>query len=292
MTGKRLLRARGCVRGRERGCARGAGAWGAAHRRLLAAAFAVCATVLLQATHAAALVDCSAARRAAPGEGPGFPVFKLLLDDLVVPASLGDADILQQSLLAKLQDNFDKARLELGRFHVVLCAGRRPSNVSDISGSVEGFTNSAVALETWGVFDGDEAILSHAIVPLMSDRADGWRPGDVHFVEVYQYDGSGELRFLKRLVNTSLEVRIYAAIGAASAAYIRSDFDSARHYFCRSLLMMREFGGGASANLHGFLENISARVIDEAIAAHAAGTYDGPLGGPDLPAGTPCGEIS
>jgi len=244
----------------------------------------------------AAIRDCAEARAPVPGAGPGDVVFKLMLDELAGTSGAGDAEIVHRALLSKLQDNFDKAALEFGRFQVVLCLGRSPIQVTDIMGGVEGFSEHGVVLETWGYFDGEEATLVHAFVPLLAPRARNWRPDVDHVTTTYAYDGSGELSFLKTLVNASPEVRIFAALGAASSAYAAQDFDNARTYFCRTLLMLETYEDSESMTidprrrqkLETFLKEMSLKVIDDAAAARSAGAYDGPLGSPVIPSGTTC----
>ena len=246
-----------------------------------------------------AIRDCEDARAPVPGASEGDRVYKLLLDEFSLPTSFSDVDILHQALHHKLQDNFDKALLDLGRFHVVLCLGRRPESVNDLTGYVDGFVDGGVALETWGVFDGDEAMLTYAMVPLMSERAEAWRPGVSYVLTSYEYDGSGELRFLKRVVGESLDARVFAAIGAASAAHMEADYDTARYYFCRALLMIEQFGsGGLGANprageLTRFVREMSLKVIEDAIRARDAGAYSGDLGSLEIPVGMTCyGDLS
>ncbi|MDS9469215.1 hypothetical protein RGQ15_16765 [Paracoccus sp. MBLB3053] len=241
--------------------------------------------------------DCMDARDAVPGTGPGDVVFKLMLDELAGTASAGDAEIVHRALRTKLQDNFDKAQLELGRFHVVLCLGRSPLQVNDIMPGVRDFADHGVVIETWGFFDSEEATLDHALVPPLAEVSGIWPSSVKHLSMSYPYDGSGELSFLKSLVHSSPEIRMLAALGAASASYEAADYDNARAYFCRTLLMLRQYQDAASMRidpvhrqvLDSFLEEMTTvRVIEEARAARAAGTYDGMLGSPIIPQGTTC----
>ena len=262
----------------------------------LAAVFLLSLILLPASRLDAAISDCIEAREAVPGVGPGDTVFKLILDELAGAPTTGDAMIMHRALLSKLQDNFDKAQLELGRFHVVLCLGRSPVQVHDIMQYVEGFADHDVVLETWGYFDLDEVTLVHAFLPLLASRSQTWRPGINHVSTTYAYDGTGELKFLKKLVNTSPEIRIFASLGAASAAYADKDFDNARTYSCRTLLLLTKYQENTLTwldpnlvqEMEGFLRDMSLRVLDDAALAREAGAYDGPLGSPNVPSGTTC----
>lgn len=264
----------------------------------MAGAMLALAAALLPAPRAWAQVsDCAQAREPVPGAA-GELVFKLMLDKLVGTTDAGDPEIVHRALLSKLQDNFDKARLELGRFRIVLCLDRSPAQIGDILADADGFADNGVVLETWGFFDGAEATLSHAFVPLLATKASEWRPAVDHVSITYRYDGGDKLSFLKSMVSASPEVRIFAAFGAASAAYSAQDLDKARRYFCRTLLMLRTYQDEPAMRidpldrqeLETFLDDMSLRIIDDAVQARAAGTYSGTLGSPVTPPGTRCGE--
>lgn len=264
----------------------------------VAGAVLALAAALLPASRARAQVsDCAQARDPVHGAA-GEVVFKLMLDKLAGTTEAGDPEIVHRALLSKLQDNFDKARLELGRFRIVLCLDRSPAQIGDILDNVDAFANHGVVLETWGFFDGAEATLSYAFVPLLATKASGWRPAVDHVSITYLYDGGDKLSFLKSMVSASPEVRIFAALGAASAAYSAHDLDKARRYFCRTLLMLRTYQNDPAMGidpldrqeLETFLDGMSLRVIDDAVQARGAGIYSGTLGTPVTPQGTRCGE--
>ncbi len=243
---------------------------------------------LMLASPAAAIQDCRAAREPIPGaQGP---VYKLLLDEMRVTGDL-DLDVLRSALRAKLQDNVEKISQEFREIHVIVCASRIPENTADIAGEVEGFTASDVVLEVWGVFDGDEAIFVQAVVPLLSQKAKGWPATDRFFEDSFTYDPQeSELRFLKRLVRDSVQIRSYTAVGIASRALMTGDYDMARKFFCQALLLLDDIPAAPGRTpeqerLAAFVDGMSLETIERAAADPA---YRGLLGTVEAPVGKHC----
>ncbi len=248
---------------------------------------------LLPWTPAQAIQDCRAAREPIPGaQGQ---VYKLLLDELRVTGDV-DIDALRSALRTKLQSNVEKISLESREIHVIVCANRMPENPSDIANEIEGFTEADVVLEVWGLFDGDEAIFVQAVVPLLSSAAASWPATERYFEDSFLYDAQElELRFLKRLVQDSVHMRSYAAVGIASRALMTGDYDRARKFFCQALVLLDDLTAEAGRDvehdrLAAFVDGMSLETVERAAADSA---YRGTLGTVQTPVGTPCtGETS
>jgi hypothetical protein len=266
--------------------------------KMLGSVFAALfAAALLIPVPASALVGCDVVHDDEPSGGA---VYKVALDELSLPATFPDAQLLHEALRSKLQDNFDKLKLEIPdvRFRVLFCQGRRPLNPPDILFDVKVFAEKGVVLEVWGYFDGYEATFIQAVIPLLTDKVAGWPPVDQYYQDAFPYDPAvPQQTFLKRLVLESDGVRAYAFIGIASQALQTGEFDRARRFFCRAEIVLDEMQKAdpadlppALAGLREFASEMSLETIDQAVDARAAGGYSGVLGSPDEPAGKPCTE--
>lgn len=272
---------------------------------VLLAATAFLAVWLLWAGRSEAITACEDAIREV--EGDATVRFTLLLDDIVVPQGigLGDPELLAEALRFRIDSNLQllrggmlrgAARQRGAGFEVLVCQGRRPRNPGDIAADVEDFDKSWVILELWGFFDRDEAVFTHAVIPLYRDGGAPWiAPGTV-FRYAFAYDpATSELKFLKDVLEGSLPLRALAAVGAALKGARVRHYDLARRLYCtaQSLLLQQLTPDMPAArrpryeDLLAFVEKMSLQVIDEATGDP---DYQGVLGGPEVPAGTSCGE--
>lgn len=259
----------------------------------MALAFVVAAMLPLR-PGTAQIANCDAAMREVPGSLPDGVVFKLLLDELSlagVPDAI-DPELLAQSLRLKLLDNVRKIGLELESVHVVVCLGRKPVNPTDVQPSAPRFVENDVVLEVWGFYDGDEVVFTNAVMPLLAPGDGGWAGASPFYHDSFAYDGQQpHLRFLKQIVQDSVQLRAYAAVGIATRSLIRDDFDRARRFFCRAQFLLAVEDRAADPTwqqLATFVNDMSVQVIDLAMAARTAGRYAGRLGTAQLPSGTPC----
>ncbi|MBL29242.1 MAG: hypothetical protein CMM50_17060 [Rhodospirillaceae bacterium] len=261
--------------------------------RLIVMLVTVVAAAVLPRPAAAQIAGCEAALRDAPAPQSDGLVFKLVLDELSlagVPDSI-DPSLLVQALRVKLIDNVNKIGLELDNVHVVVCLGRHPVNPSDIEPSAEHFAASDVILEIWGFYDGDEVIFTNAVIPILASTDVAWGPVGPFYNDSFAYDGSEpHLRFLKQIVRDSVHLRAYTAVGIATRSLVLGDYDRARRFFCRASFMLAPSAGagGARQRLANFVDRMSIDVIRQADEARQQGRYQGHLGTPQLPVGTPC----
>jgi hypothetical protein len=257
------------------------------------------------------LAGCDAALQPNPESG-GIMTFILALDGLSVPSSipgLDDPQRLAAGLKFKVATNLEALELDqMGagniiktRFRVVACPQRQPMEPVDIQSEAGLFLDNGVVLELWGFFDLDEAVFSHAILPIYVHGAGSQLgPGKV-FDLAYTYETTvpteplSELRFLKRVLNQSLPLRAYAAVGAAAIALDEREYDLARRYYCDSRQIMLDLEseqGELSSNdrdLLEYVERVSREVIKR---AKEDPNYKGVLGTELLPSGTGCGGVN
>jgi hypothetical protein len=229
------------------------------------------------------LAGCDAALRPTP-KSSGSMTFILALDGISVPESvpgLEDPWILARGLTFKVATNLEALEHDqLGtgnfvktRFQVVACPQRQPHQAGDIENEAGLFLDNGVVLELWGSFDLDEAVFSHAILPIyVRGAGEEIRPGKV-FDFAFPYKTTtpvvphSELRFLKTILAKSLPLRAYAAVGAAAIALDERKYDLARRYYCDSRQIMldieSEQGGLSSSDrdLLGHIERMSRKVI-------------------------------
>jgi len=257
------------------------------------------------------LAGCDAALRPTSESG-GSMTFILALDGLSVPESvpgLEDPRILARGLTFKVATNLEALELDqLGtgnimktRFQVVACPQRQPQQASDIENEASLFLDNGVVLELWGSFDLDEAIFTHAILPIyVRGAGEKMGPGKV-FDFAFSYETTtpvvprSELRFLKTILAKSLPLRAYAAVGAAAIALDEREYDLARRYFCDSrqiMLNIESEQGGLSSNDRDLLRHIEQMSQKVITLAKNDADYHGVLGTELLLAGTGCGGSS
>lgn len=260
---------------------------------------------------AAQLAGCEAALRPAAAD-ENTMTFVLALDRILVPESvpgLENPEILANGLTFKIATNLEVLELAQtapeandtgvmkARFHVVPCPQRRPVGSGDISDDAERFLNNRVVLEIWGHFDLDEAVFTHAILPLYVRGAPPHVQAGEVFTLSYSYQASGagaarpELRFLKEVLLTSMPLRAYAAAGVAAIALEEREYNLARRYYCSARQVMLDFEserGRLSAHdqrLLVYVEELSREVI---VRAQDDPDYSGALGSGLIASGTGC----
>lgn len=260
---------------------------------------------------AAQLAGCEAALRPAAADGNTM-TFVLVLDRILVPESvpgLENPEILAAGLIFKIATNLEV--LELGqmapeandtgvmtaRFRVVPCPQRQPVGSGDIGDDAERFLNNRVVLELWGLFDLDEAVFTHAILPLYVRGAPPHVQAGEVFTLSYSYQASEagsarpELRFLKDVLLTSMPLRAYAAVGVAAIALEEREYNLARRYYCSARQVMLDLEserGRLSAHdrrLLVYVEELSREVI---VRAQNDPSYSGVLGSGLIASGTGC----
>ena len=257
------------------------------------------------------LAGCDAALQPTSESG-GVMTFILALDGLSVPdsiAGLDDPKRLAAGLKFKVATNLEALELDqMGggniiktRFQVVVCPQRQPLGPGDIQNEAGLFLNNGVVLELWGIFDQDEAIFSHAILPIYVHGAGSQLGQGKVFDFAYTYETTvpaapfPELRFLKRVLNKSLPLRAYAAVGAAAIALDKREYDLARRYFCDSRQIMLDLEseqGELSNNNRDLLEYVESMSREVIKRAKDDPNYKGVLGTELLSPGTGCGGVN
>lgn len=267
-------------------------------------------TCVLTAMPAAyAITDCRAAFQAAQSGGDDGFVFVVILDELRVHETLVEDRrvILADTLRHRLKTNIEKLLLEEGveidtldggreQFRFVVCMGRMPVNDTDIDGDIENFMREGIVLEIWGSFDDEEAAITHAVIPVYAQGAGSRLPAGRVFRSVFDYDSeSSWRRFLKKILETSLPLRAYAATGVAMDRLARHEYDLARKYFCKARATLLEAQLDAAEplglddrHLLAYVDEMAVTVVEDAVRAKARGEYHGILGTAEVPAGTHC----
>jgi hypothetical protein len=260
---------------------------------------------------AAQLAGCEAALRPAAAD-ENTMTFVLALDRISVSepvTGLENPETLAAGLAFKIATNLEDLELaqtapkadDSGvmnvRFRVDPCPQRWPQASGDISDDAERFLKNRVVLELWGLFDLDEAIFSHAILPLYVRGAPPHVQAGEVFTLSYSYQASDagatrpELRFLKKILLTSLPLRAYAAAGVAAIALEEQQYDLARRYYCSVRQVMLDFESergrlsSRDRRLLAYAEELSREVI---AMAQAKPDYNGLLGSDLIPSGTGC----
>jgi hypothetical protein len=247
--------------------------------------------------------------------GTGSMTFILALDGLRVPAEipgLEDPKLLIGGLRFKVDVNLEALEMEppasgsgtgntvRTNFKVVACPQRQPEGELDMS-QVNRFLNNNVVLELWGMFDGDEAIFSHAILPIYVNGAgDFSAPREVfHLSYPYQAAANGgqrpELKFLKKILLESLSLRAYSAVGAAALALQKKEYDLSWRFYCSThqiLLDQQSQYGELSKHDKKLLEYAQKRVNEVIDSAMSDPEYKGALGSELLSPGTGCGGLN
>ncbi len=261
---------------------------------------------------AAQLAGCEAALRPAAAADANTMIFVLVLDGISVPDSVPgfeDPARLAGGLSFKIATNLEVLELDQiareanepgvmnTRFRVVPCPQRQPVGSGDISDDAERFLNNRVVLELWGHFDLDEAVFTHAILPLYVRGAPPHVQAGEVFTLSYSYQASEagtarpELRFLKEVLLTSMPLRAYAAAGVAAIALEEREYNLARRYYCSARQVMLDFEserGRLSAHdqrLLVYVEKLSREVI---VRAQDDPDYSGALGSGLIASGTDC----
>ncbi len=254
-----------------------------------------------------AISGCDNALKPVPTNA-GSTVFILVLDGLSLPTSMKDTLIL--GLRSRLEKNIETLELSQDnpntnlitrtRFNVVPCPKRIPSSPDDISSEAPDFLENRVILELWGHFDGDEAILSHAILPYYVHGASPHlSPGEV-FDSSFPYrvntavggqtSTQSELSFLKKIMLESLPLRAYVAAGAAALSHQRKNYDTARRYYCDSRQFIYDLESEQtrlSSKDKRLLQHVESMALEVIKAANDDSQYEGLLG-TSVPVGTKC----
>jgi hypothetical protein len=250
----------------------------------------------------AQLAGCEAALRPAAAD-ENTMTFVLALDRISVSepvTGLENPETLAAGLAFKIATNLEDLELaqtvpkagDSGvmnvRFRVDPCPQRWPQASGDIKDDAERFLKNRVVLELWGLFDLDEAIFSHAILPLYVRGAPPHVQAGEVFTLSYSYQASDagatrpELRFLKKILLTSLPLRAYAAAGVAAIALEEQQYD-------RQVMLDFESERGRLSShdrrLLVYAEELSHEVI---VRAQDDPSYSGTLGSDLIPSGTGC----
>jgi len=244
--------------------------------------------------------------------GAGTMTFILALDGLHVPGEipgLENPKRLAAGLRFKIATNLEALELDQivpgsgadsvlrTRFHVVACPQRQPLGPGDIGDEAALFLSNGVVLELWGVFDSDEAIFTHAILPFYIHGAGTQVGAGEVFDLAYRYrsgtadETPSELQFLKELLLKSLPLRAYAAAGAAAIALEKKQYDLSRRYFCSArqvLLDLQSENSGLSSDDRRLLEYVDLTSREVIVKALDDADYNGVLGSDLLAPGTEC----